>query len=92
VSPLEEALIRLGADLTALSLETEPRAIVDVLFASSGIEPEIVAGADCDNLLQAAEPADLAEAREALRLIAQRGFHGGKDLQSELARVVEAHR
>jgi len=104
-------------------IAAEPRAIVDVLFASSGIEPEIVAHAesvagpagmplplvstghlialkvlagrlqdlaDCDNLLQVAKPADLAETREALQLITQRGFHLGRDLQADLAKVIAA--
>jgi hypothetical protein len=194
VTPLEEALIRLGADLTALSLHwaligglavslrgeprttrdvdvivavagdreaeqvvialrnrgyrelseggvlmhrqldrlvgvrllpptgAEPRAIVDVLFASSGIEPEIVAGAeivagpggmplplvrtghlialkvlagrphdlvDATGLLHTAEPRELNEAREALLLIERRGFSAGKELQVELAKLLE---
>jgi hypothetical protein len=34
-------------------------------------------------------PDDLQQAREALELIADRGFHRGKDLKMELARVLE---
>jgi hypothetical protein len=92
-------------------------AVVDLLFASSGIEPEIVDAAellailadfeapvarvghlialkvlarddrrrpqdwdDIQALLQEATPADLEEARSALRLIEERGYHRGKSL------------
>ena len=95
--------------------------VVDVLFASSGIEPEIVKAAerlgvlegivvpvatvghllalkvlahdeetrpqdrlDARGLLSVASPADMEQARNALALIRERGFHRGKDLLREL--------
>ncbi|MGH7277846.1 MAG: hypothetical protein ACREJG_04085 [Candidatus Rokuibacteriota bacterium] len=94
---------------------------LDALFASSGIEAEVVTAADALDVLPglrapvatsghlialkvlarddrmrpqdrvdlvalvaAATPADLAQAREALALIEQRGFHRGKNLAAEL--------
>ena len=99
--------------------------VIDLLFASSGIEPEIVAAAesvelvpqltvpvarlghllalkvlarddlrrpqdwdDIRALLGEATPADLDEARAALRLISERGFHRGKLLLNELDEVI----
>jgi hypothetical protein len=95
--------------------------VVDLLFASSGIEREIVADADTIELLRqlhvrvattahlialkvlarddvtrpqdvgdlrallgGASAADLGRARAALGLIAQRGYHRGRDLDMEL--------
>jgi hypothetical protein len=96
--------------------------VVDLMFASSGVEPEIVAAAermtvmqsaaipvvrtghlfalkvlagrardlqDCQFLWRRMTPSDLQQAREALELIAERGFHRGKDLKAELARGLE---
>ena len=100
--------------------------VVDLLFASSGIEPEIVAAAeaielvphlivpvarlghllalkvlarddrqrpqdwdDIRALLREARDSDLDEARAALYLIAERGFHRGKSLLRELDEVVK---
>ena len=93
---------------------------VDLLFASSGVEAEIVAMADlletfpglfvpvarlghllalkvlagrprdvddCVALLERAGPADLRQARDTLDLIERRGFHRGKDLQADLAKM-----
>jgi len=96
--------------------------VADLLFASSGVEPEIVEAAemlavmpgvdvpvvtsghlfalkvlagrpkdlqDCQFLWRRMRPDDLQQAREALELISERGFHRGKDLKAELARVLE---
>ena len=96
-------------------------AVVDLLFASSGIEPEVVAAADrieavpgftvpvarlghlialkvlarddrtrpqdrvdLAALLTQADAAGLGEAREALTLVARRGFQRGRDLLAGL--------
>ena len=101
--------------------EPEEGILVDLLFASSGIEPEIVGSAgrirvfedldsavarpghlialkvlardderrpmdraDLVTLLRTASNADLDQAREALRLIAKRGYARGRDLLSDL--------
>lgn len=101
--------------------EPDAGILVDLLFASSGIEPEIVEAAgrlrvfedvetavirrghlialkilardddrrpmdraDLIALIRGASEADLDEAREALELIAQRGFARGKDLLAGL--------
>jgi hypothetical protein len=94
---------------------------VDLLFASSGVEEEVVAAAelrevvrgvylpiatighlialkvlagrnkdktDVQSLLQRASLEELQRARETLELIDRRGFHRGKDLQAELARLL----
>nr|WP_278263761.1 nucleotidyl transferase AbiEii/AbiGii toxin family protein [Nocardia sp. AG03] len=95
--------------------------LVDLLFASSGIEPEIVVAAenleivpdlvlpvattahlialkllarddatrpqdlaDLRGLLSTASADDIAEARLAVRLITERGFHRDRDLESDL--------
>lgn len=107
-------------------LGDEPSVVLDLLFASSGIERELVARAevleivsgiqvpvartghllalkllarddrrrpqdalDIEALLAASDEGDLAEAQEATRLIAARGFARGRDLQGSLAAVVE---
>jgi hypothetical protein len=95
---------------------------VDLLFASSGVESEIIAAAevlevlpglyiptaarghlialkvlagrdkdraDARTLLAYSEPVDLQLARETLVLIQERGFHRGKNLLVELARLQE---
>jgi len=99
--------------------------ILDLLFASSGIEPELVDAAeeidlvpglsvpvartghllalkalarndrdrpqDLDDiraLLRQATAADLDEAREAVRLIEERGFARGKQLSGEFERIL----
>jgi hypothetical protein len=96
-------------------------AMIDLLFASAGIETEVVAAAtllslpgpvrtpvartghlialkilasdevrrpqdrvDIANLLHAADDAEIELARSAVRLIVQRGFARGRDLESEL--------
>lgn len=96
--------------------------IVDLLFASSGIEPEVVAGSqrmeivsglrvpiastghlialkvlaarphdlgDLGQLLRYADDADLRDARAALTLITERGFHREKDLLTDFERYLE---
>jgi hypothetical protein len=110
--------------LATVRLASGPEAtspLIDLLFASSGIEPEIVAAAtsmevfpgykvpvartghlialkvlsrdddtrpqdtvDLRTLLIAADAEDLAMARAALSLIAERGYDRGKRLQSDL--------
>ncbi len=98
--------------------------IVDLLFASSGIEAEVVAAAqqieilpgfavpvattghllalkvlalrperpqdlnDALALRAVADPEEIQQGREALVLIARRGYDRGKDLQAELGRVL----
>jgi hypothetical protein len=102
--------------------DEEEGLIADLLFASSGVEPEIVAAAekmmlmqgvavpvvrsghlfalkvlagrakdlqDCQFLWRCMRPEDLQEARETLELIAERGFHRGKNLNAEFARILE---
>ena len=102
--------------------DEEDGLIVDLMFASSGVEPEIVAASermmvmqelvvpivrtghlfalkvlagrpkdlqDCQFLWRRMGPEDLQEARETLGLINQRGFHRGKDLDAEFARILE---
>jgi predicted nucleotidyltransferase len=101
-----------------------PSMLADLLFASSGIEPEIVAAAepieiieglvvrvatvpfliatkvlshddkqrpqdraDLMALFKEASNDDIAAAREALRMIHDRGFHRGKDLMSEFDHI-----
>ena len=101
--------------------------VVDLLFASSGIEPEVVAGAepievlphltlpvassghlialkvlsrddarrpqdlvDLRTLLQAASAADLKLARDALALIAARGYDRGRDLLADINSLLSA--
>jgi predicted nucleotidyltransferase len=99
--------------------------VVDLLFASSGVEPEVAESAerlevlpglvvpvatlghlialkvlarddrrrprdaeDLRALLAEAGPTDLVCARAALALVAERGYHRGKDLSAELERAV----
>lgn len=103
--------------------------VLDLLFASSGIEPEIVAAADqlqllpqlhvgvattahlialkvlarddvnrpqdigdLRALLRVASAADVTRARAALALIAERGYHRGRDLATELETLVRTQR
>lgn len=105
--------------------EPDAGILVDLLFASSGIEPEIVGAAqpvqvfegvtasvirrghlialkilarddlrrpidasDLIALLRSRSPADLEDARAALRLITQRGFSRGKNLLAELEALI----
>jgi predicted nucleotidyltransferase len=105
----------------------DPDVHVDLLFASSGVESEIVAdaesvvivgvtvpvaraghllalkllsmserrarkdGPDLDELLRVADAAEIARAREAIRLIAERGYARGKDLAADLTAEVARH-
>lgn len=117
----QEATSRLATARLIPGEEDEAGIVLDLLFASSGIEPEIVIGAnsleispdlrvpvattghlialkvlarddqtrpqdrvDLVALLAVATPADVGEARAALALIAERGFHRGKNLLAEL--------
>jgi predicted nucleotidyltransferase len=110
------------ARMSTVRLVRSPsKTLVDLLFASSGIEPEIVASADLlkvtgklvlpvastghlialkllsrddvrrpDDrsdlraLAASATAADLEVARSAARLIVERGFHRGRDLEADL--------
>jgi predicted nucleotidyltransferase len=102
--------------------------VVDVLFASSGIEPEIIALADAieivpgltvpiartghlialkllarddrrrpqdwddiQSLLSEADATDVAEARAAVELVVERGYHRGKGLVDELNEILRDH-
>lgn len=101
--------------------------VVDLLFASSGIESEVVADADeiellphftirvatvghlialkvlsrddedrpqdivdLRALLRVASPSEIERARRSLVLIAARGYHRGRDLASEIGRLLPA--
>ncbi len=110
-----------------LTLSRVPQApVVDLLFASSGIEPEVVADAeaidllpglrigvartghlialkvlsrddvrrpqdlvDLRALLRVAPRAELTRARQALTLIAARGYHRGRDLMAEMSGLID---
>ncbi len=112
--------------LSTVRLIADPLDVaVDLLFASSGIEEEIVAAAtsleilpdlrvpvaaaghlialkvlarrgqdltDLDALLTVAGEADIALAREAVALIAARGFNRGQDVCDDLQQVLAAFR
>ncbi|MEO7625434.1 MAG: nucleotidyl transferase AbiEii/AbiGii toxin family protein [Nocardioides sp.] len=112
--------------LSTVRLVAEPLGVaVDLLFASSGIEEEIVAAAssveilpglqvsvastghlialkvlarrgqdltDLDALLASASERDFVLAREAVALIAARGFHRGQDVVADLEQVIAAAR
>jgi hypothetical protein len=75
--------------------ETSDGIVADLLFASSGIEPELVADErpqdlmDIRSLLAVAGAADVEQAREALGLIDQRGFGRGKQLLRDLDRLAQ---
>jgi nucleotidyltransferase AbiEii toxin of type IV toxin-antitoxin system len=105
--------------------EQEEGVVLDLLFASSGIEPEIIEAAevlevwpglrapvirlghlvalkllsrsgarpqdqaDLVALLARAEPQEIRRAQEALSLIAERGFHRGKNLEAEFEQLLE---
>jgi hypothetical protein len=111
------ATLRLQSPIETTSLGV----LVDLMFASSGIEAEVVTGAeaiavlpglsvpvvrhghlialkfladrlqdraDLEKLLDAATPADLLEAKDALALIASRGFHRGRDLTRDFGELL----
>jgi hypothetical protein len=120
----QEAIGRLAT--VRLTSSPEPHApVVDLLFASSGIEAEVVADAeeidllpqlrmgvartghlialkilsrddvkrpqdiaDLRALLRVASPAELDTARQALTVIAARGYHRGRDLALEINRLL----
>lgn len=124
-SVLEHAAGRISTVRLLAPGSARPRILVDLLFASSGIEPEIAALAerlevmsglevpvarvghllalkilaakearprdfeDARQLLRVASEEDLHLARESLELIAGRGFDREKDLQGELARLLD---
>ena len=120
----QEAVGRLATARLTLAGDVEGP-VTDLLFASSGIEREIVASAepvellpgltmrvariehlialkvlsrdderrpqdliDLRALLRAATPEEVSAARKALTLIAARGYHRGRDLQSLLNALV----
>ncbi len=66
--------------------------IVDLLFASSGIEDEVVANAtrltDLGSLIPAASAEDLDMARQAVRLIQERGFNREQDVAADLDQLI----
>ena len=115
----QEAVGRLATVRLARSSDSASP-VIDLLFASSGIEPEVVADADAIELLpqltvrvptighlialkvlarddvtrpqdlsdlrallRVAAAADVTRARTALTLIAERGYHRRRDLQTE---------
>ena len=120
----QEAAGRLAT--VRLTLSAEPHTpVVDLLFASSGIEAEVVADAepidilpqltmgvartghlialkvlsrdderrpqdlvDLRALVRVASPTEITRARDAIALIAARGYHRGRDLTSEMNRLV----
>ncbi len=122
----QEAAGRLATVRLARSTQTHAP-IIDLLFASSGIEAEIVAAAeeielvpnlmmdvartghlialkilsrddwarpqdlmDLRALLRVANSTELARARDAVALIASRGYHRGRDLMSEIDKLIPA--
>jgi hypothetical protein len=118
---LEQPDGRLATVRLVSPVEGESGIVVDLLFASSGLEPEIVATAkaleilpgimvpvvgagyllamkvlagrpkdveDIRGILEYIEPGELQLAREALDVIAERGFHRGKNLQEEFAQFL----
>jgi predicted nucleotidyltransferase len=121
----QEATSRLATVRLRPPSEGEGGVIVDLLFASSGIEPEITRAAmeldiisglrvpvarighlmalkllarddrerpqDSDDLralLKEAQSSDLEDARDALRLIEERGYHRGRQLLEAFDRLV----
>ncbi|MBI2159826.1 MAG: nucleotidyl transferase AbiEii/AbiGii toxin family protein [Candidatus Rokubacteria bacterium] len=123
---VEQAATRRRLATARLSPPEETGVVLDALFASSGIEPEIAREADALEILAglrvpvattghlialkilarddrtrpqdrvdlvalaaAAGPADIEQARAALALIAQRGFHRGKNLVADLEEFLE---
>jgi predicted nucleotidyltransferase len=128
-----EALIEQNAvgRLATVRLTRSPEPVgpvIDLLFASSGIEPEVVAEADVIELLpglhirvatighlialkvlarddvtrpqdwgdlrallRVAAAADVTRARDALVLIAERGYHRGRDVHAEFEELLRSH-
>jgi hypothetical protein len=120
----QEAVGRLATVRLAGSVDS-PGPVVDLLFASSGIEGEVVADAepiellpqltlgvatighllalkvlarddqtrpqdlgDLRVLLQVAQPIEIARARDALQLIASRGYDRGRNLLAEFEQLL----
>lgn len=124
----QEAVGRLATVRFLPPGQTEEGVVVDMLFASSGIEAEVVLAAEkievfpginvrvataghlialkilaCDedrpqdevdlhSLLTIASETDISEARDALQLIADRGFGRGRDLANSLEAAVSRWR
>lgn len=121
----QDAIGRLATVRLTLADDDVRGAVTDLLFASSGIEPEIVGAADpievlpgltlpvarlghlialkvlarddrtrpqdrvdLAALLQRADATAIGQAREALALVTQRGFHRQRDLASALQSVL----
>jgi predicted nucleotidyltransferase len=121
----QDATSRLATVRLARSITEDEEIVVDLLFASSGIEPEIAASAEVLEILPglsvpvattahlialkilarnddsrpqdlmdlralraAAVPDDIADAREALSLITERGFNRNRDLQAALEEMM----
>jgi predicted nucleotidyltransferase len=121
----QDAVGRLATVRLALAGDAEGP-VMDLLFASSGIEREVVAEADSIELLpgltvkvaciahlialkvlsrdderrpqdhidlrallRTASPADVADARGALGLITNRGYHRGRELATQLEALLE---
>jgi Nucleotidyl transferase AbiEii toxin, Type IV TA system len=83
-----EGEIAAAADL----IEIFPGVLVPVARLGQLLALKVLAGRprdqeDCRVLLAHASETDLDEARGTLDLIERRGFHRGKDLQAELARI-----
>jgi predicted nucleotidyltransferase len=121
----QEAKKRLAT--VRLKVDANSEVIADLLFSSSGIEPEIVEAAkvmqvfthtrapvarighlialkvlsksearvqdliDLQNLLSVADEAERNRAREAVRLIAERGYNREKKLEDELERLCKLY-
>ncbi|MGH7387865.1 MAG: nucleotidyl transferase AbiEii/AbiGii toxin family protein [Candidatus Rokuibacteriota bacterium] len=125
----QEATGRLATARFVPAGEDEGGIVVDALFASSGVEAEVVAAADLVEILPgfrapvattghlmalkvlarddrtrpqdrvdlvaltaSANPEDIVQARAAIALIAQRGYHRGKDLAAELDEFLRPRR
>jgi hypothetical protein len=119
----QEATGRLATARLAMPHEADQGIVLDLLLASSGIEPELAAAAtalevvaglsvpvatighlialkllardersrpqddmDLVHLIGAADAGDVHEARRAISLIEERGFHRGRQLSADLAR------
>ena len=125
----QDAVGRLATVRLAVAAENVGGVVIDLLFASSGIEPEVVAAAEAMDvvpglsvpvarmghlialkvlarddrtrpqdrvdlvaLLGRADAVALGEARTALALVTQRGFHRGRDLPSALDAALKEFR
>lgn len=121
----QEAAKRLAT--VRLNIDANSEVITDLMFSSSGIEPEVVAAAkvmkvltttyapvaqvghlialkvlsksetrlqdliDLQNLLAIADEEERDRAREAVKLITERGYNRGKDLVSELEHLCKLY-